>query len=91
MITVHHLNASRSTRIVWLLEELGLDYEIVHHQRDAATQRSPESLRTIHRLAKSPTVEVDGLVLGAWRAAWQGRRCQKKMDSRKGLTQGSVA
>ena len=63
MITVHHLNASRSTRIVWLLEELGLDYQIERHQRDPATQRAPESLRKVHPLGKSPVLQDGDLVL----------------------------
>ncbi|MDJ0846816.1 MAG: glutathione S-transferase [Myxococcota bacterium] len=63
MITVHHLNASRSTRIVWLLEELGLEYEIELHERDPATQRAPESLRKVHPLGKSPVVQDGDLVL----------------------------
>lgn len=59
MIRVHHLNASRSHRILWLLEELGLAYEIVPYQRDKKTMLAPESLRRIHPLGKSPVVEVD--------------------------------
>lgn len=60
MLTVHHLNNSRSLRIVWLCEELGLDYKLVQHQRDPETQRSPESLNKIHPLGKAPTIEYDG-------------------------------
>ncbi|MEZ5465449.1 MAG: glutathione S-transferase [Lysobacteraceae bacterium] len=63
MIRVHHLNNSRSQRVLWLLEELGLDYEIVHYQRDAKTMLAPESLRKLHPLGKSPLLEVDGNVL----------------------------
>ncbi len=59
MLTVHHLNNSRSQRVLWLLEELGLPYEIVHHQRDAKTMLAPASLKAIHPLGKSPVV-VDG-------------------------------
>lgn len=59
MITVHHLNQSRSKRIIWLLEELKMPYEVVHHQRDAQTNLAPASLAAIHPLAKSPVV-VDG-------------------------------
>ncbi len=63
MITVHHLNQSRSTRIVWLLEELGLEYQIQRHQRDPATQRAPESLKAVHPLGKSPVIQDGDLVL----------------------------
>lgn len=63
MLKVHHLNNSRSQRILWLLEELGLDYELVQHWRDPQTQRAPESLFKVHPLGKGPTVEVDGIVL----------------------------
>ena len=57
MIEVHHLNNSRSQRILWLLEELELPYEIVHYQRDAETNLAPESLKKIHPLGKSPVVK----------------------------------
>ena len=57
MITVHHLNNSRSQRVLWLLEEVGLDYEIVRYQRDAKTMLAPTSLRRIHPLGKSPIIE----------------------------------
>lgn len=59
MIQVHHLNNSRSQRILWLLEELGLDYEIVAHQRDPETNLAPDSLLAVHPLGKSPVL-VDG-------------------------------
>lgn len=59
MITVHHLNNSRSQRVLWLLEELGLDYTLVRYQRDPDTLLAPPSLRAIHPLGKSPVV-VDG-------------------------------
>ncbi|MCF8470582.1 MAG: glutathione S-transferase [Parvibaculum sp.] len=59
MIKVHHLNNSRSQRVLWLLEELGQDYEIIGYQRDAATNLAPESLKKIHPLGKSPVV-TDG-------------------------------
>ncbi len=60
MLTVHHLNNSRSHRIVWLCEELGIDYQLVKHQRDPVTQRSPESLNKVHPLGKAPTIEHNG-------------------------------
>ncbi len=59
MITVHHLNNSRSQRILWLLEELGLEYEIKRYERDKTTMRAPASLRAIHPLGKSPVI-TDG-------------------------------
>ena len=59
MITLHHLNNSRSQRILWLLEELGVDYDIKHYQRDATTSRAPDSLKAIHPLGKSPVI-TDG-------------------------------
>nr|WP_295383329.1 glutathione S-transferase [Pseudoxanthomonas sp.] len=59
MITVHHLNNSRSQRVLWLLEELGLDYTVVRYQRDPATLLAPPSLRAVHPLGKSPVL-VDG-------------------------------
>jgi len=59
MITVHHLNNSRSQRVLWLLEELGLPYEIKHYQRDPATMLAPAELRAVHPLGKSPVI-ADG-------------------------------
>lgn len=61
-IVVHHLMYSRSLRILWLLEELGLDYELVRYERDAGF-RAPASLEKAHPLGRAPVVEVDGLVL----------------------------
>lgn len=57
MIVVHHLNDSRSQRVLWLLEELGLPYEIKRWQRDAKTMLAPAGLRAIHPLGKSPVIE----------------------------------
>jgi glutathione S-transferase len=57
MLTVHHLNNSRSQRVLWLLEELALPYEIVFHQRDPETNLAPESLKKIHPLGKSPVLQ----------------------------------
>ncbi|MHA6288193.1 glutathione S-transferase [Maricaulis sp. CAU 1757] len=59
MITVHHLNNSRSQRILWLLEEAGLEYEIRKYMRDPETMRAPSELRDIHPLGKSPVI-TDG-------------------------------
>jgi glutathione S-transferase len=56
MIVVHHLNNSRSQRILWLLEELGLPYEIKRYQRDAKTMLAPPELRAVHPLGKSPVI-----------------------------------
>ncbi len=56
MIVVHHLNNSRSQRVLWLLEELGLPYEIKHYQRDAKTMLAPPELRAVHPLGKSPVI-----------------------------------
>ena len=63
MIVLHHLNKSRSQRIIWLLEELGQPYEIKAYQRDAATFLAPPELKAIHPLGKSPVIEFDGRVL----------------------------
>lgn len=57
MIKVHHLNNSRSQRIIWFLEELGCEYEIVSYERDAETNLAPESLKAVHPLGKSPVLE----------------------------------
>ena len=57
MITVHHLNNSRWQRILWLLEELGLPYELKHYQRDAKTNLAPPELKAINPLGKSPVIE----------------------------------
>lgn len=59
MITVHHLNNSRSQRVLWLLEELDLTYSVVRYERDPKTLQAPESLRDVHPLGKSPVL-VDG-------------------------------
>ena len=63
MITVHHLNNSRSQRILWLLEELGVDYEIKRYERDKTTMRAPASLREIHPLGKSPVITEGKLTI----------------------------
>jgi glutathione S-transferase len=59
MLTLHHLNDSRSQRIVWLLEELGAPYEMEKYQRDAQTRLAPPELTAVHPLGKSPVI-VDG-------------------------------
>jgi len=63
MIVVHHLNNSRSQRILWLLEELGLPYEIKHYQRDAKTMLAPPELRAVHPLGKSPVISDGDLTI----------------------------
>lgn len=63
MIKVHHLKESRSTRILWMLEELGIEYQREDYQRDANTGLAPHSMRAIHPLGKSPIVEDDGQIL----------------------------
>jgi glutathione S-transferase len=64
MIVVHHLNNSRSQRVLWLLEEMGLDYEVKRYERDAKTMLAPPELRAIHPLGKSPVIQ-DGDVIVA--------------------------
>lgn len=59
MIIVHHLNNSRSQRILWMLEEIGVDYKIKHYQRDAKTQLAPKVLFDVHPLGKSPVITDD--------------------------------
>lgn len=59
MITVHHLNNSRSQRVLWLLEELGCNYEVKRYERDAKTMLAPKELKAVHPLGKSPVI-TDG-------------------------------
>ena len=63
MITVHHLNHSRSQRVLWLLEELELPYEIKFYERDPVTRLAPPSLKAVHPLGKSPVVVDDGVTV----------------------------
>lgn len=63
MLTIHHLNNSRSQRILWLLEELGVEYDIHAYERDKETSRAPAELKAVHPLGKSPVIEHDGLVV----------------------------
>src|SRR5262249_43396597 len=60
---VHHLNDSRSQRILWLLEELGLEYEIKHYRRDAQTRLAPPELTAVHPLGKSPMITDGGRLI----------------------------
>jgi glutathione S-transferase len=63
MVLVHHLNDSRSQRVLWLLEELGVPYEVVRYQRDAATMLAPPALLAVHPLGKSPVITDGGLTV----------------------------
>lgn len=63
MITVHHLNRSRSKRVIWLLEELKMPYKLIKHDRDPHTQLAPASLRAIHPLSKAPIIQDDDITL----------------------------
>ena len=86
-IIVHHLMYSRSLRILWLLEELGLDYELVRYERDASF-RAPPSLEKAHPLGRAPVVEVDGLVLvesGAIMEFFADREARLRPTSPEGL------
>ena len=63
MIVVHHLNNSRSQRVLWLLEEMGLPYEVKRYERNAATMLAPPELRAIHPLGKSPVIQDGDVVV----------------------------
>lgn len=63
MIVVHHLNASRSQRVLWLLEELGVPYQVKRYERDPETMLAPASLRAVHPLGKAPVVTDGDLTL----------------------------
>ena len=63
MIIVHHLNDSRSQRILWLLEELALPYQVQRYQRDKQTRLAPPELKAVHPLGKSPVISDDGRVI----------------------------
>lgn len=63
MLTIHHLGNSRSERIVWLAEELGLAYKLVRHERDPQTMRSPPSLWAVSPMGKSPVIEDSGITV----------------------------
>jgi glutathione S-transferase len=76
MIIVHHLNNSRSQRVLWLLEELGLEYEIVRYQRDAKTMLAPPELRAVHPLGKSPVISDGDIVV-----AESGAICEYLIDT----------
>lgn len=63
MITVHHLERSRSQRVLWLLEELGVPYELKRYQRNPTTMLAPPELKQVHALGKSPVITEDGLTV----------------------------
>ena len=63
MLVVHHLNNSRSQRILWLLEELELDYDLRRYERDAVTNLAPSELMSVHPLGKSPLLEAEGRLI----------------------------
>lgn len=63
MIKVHHLENSRSQRVLWLLEELELPYEVVRYERDKQTMLAPPELRRVHPLGKSPVIEDEGMAI----------------------------
>jgi glutathione S-transferase len=63
MVTVHHLNNSRSQRILWLLEELGVPYDVIRYERDAKTMLAPPALLAVHPLGKSPVVTDNGVTV----------------------------
>jgi glutathione S-transferase len=63
MIIIHHLENSRSQRVLWLLEELGLAYEVRRYARDSKTMLAPPELKAVHPLGKAPVLEDDGLVV----------------------------
>jgi glutathione S-transferase len=63
MIKLHHLNRSRSLRILWLLEEIGAPYELELHERHPKTNLAPDALKKLHPLGKSPVIELDGDVI----------------------------
>jgi glutathione S-transferase len=63
MITLHHLETSRSQRVLWLLEEAGLPYEMVRYQRDPKTRLAPAALKAVHPLGKSPVITDGGITV----------------------------
>lgn len=92
MIVVHHLNNSRSQRVLWLLEELGVEYELRHYQRDPRTMLAPPELRRVHPLGKSPvitdgdvTLAESGAILEYLAARHGGGRLRPAPDTPDGL------
>ena len=89
MITLHHLNNSRSQRILWLLEELELPYEIAIYQRDAETRRAPDALKAVHPLGKSPVI-TDGAIVVAESGAIIEYLTRKHAGGRLAITDPSA-
>ena len=89
MIVVHHLNNSRSQRILWLLEELGLEYEVKRYERDPKTMLAPPELKAIHPLGKSPVI-TDGELTLAESGAIIEYLVDKYGQGRLGPAAGSV-
>ena len=85
MVTLHHLDNSRSQRILWLLEELELEYDIVIYRRDPTTRRAPESLKAVHPLGKSPVI-TDGDIVVAESGAIIEYLTRKHGDGRLAIT-----
>ena len=63
MLTIHHLGHSQSERIIWLCEELGVPYELVHYDRDPVTILSPPALAALHPIGAAPVIQDDGILL----------------------------
>lgn len=81
-ITVHHLENSRSQRVLWMLEELGLPYRVERYERDPKTMLAPPALRRVHPLGKSPVIDDDGAVIAETGAIVE--YLVEKADSRLG-------
>lgn len=90
MLTVHHLNQSRSKRVLWLLEELNMPYTRIDHLRDAETHLAPESLRKVHPLGKAPVI-VDGDITLCESSAVMEYIIDQDERKRLRPTQGSAA
>jgi glutathione S-transferase len=90
MIIVHHLNNSRSQRVLWLLEELGAPYEVKRYERDAQTMLAPPELKAVHPLGKSPVIEDEGLVYAETGAIIE-HLLSRYLDSGLGAPAGSEA
>ena len=80
MIVVHHLNNSRSQRVLWLLEELGVEYRVQRYQRDAKSMLAPAALRSVHPLGKSPAITDDTLPAGEQTVAESGAIVEYLVD-----------
>ena len=83
MIIVHHLNTSRSQRVLWLLEELGVPYELKKYQRDPQTMLAPAALRQVHPLGKSPVISEDGVTVAESGARAQAQAAFEDLTPRE--------